>query len=193
MRALINCEKFRRVPPRGSLLPKFSQVTLATGEALKSAVRPAEGRPEDRFGCPPGSGLAKILPGRPIYSPEALSRDMQYVWAQHAMKPTCRTHKSLAKLSMASPHLSPGVVVPPTCSEKGSDNVRNWWGLLHNTSPEVVVAPKMFGERSDNVRNCRVPLPHPCPGWWFPANVRKMIGTAGGTLPCIRKHGTRQQ
>ena len=90
-----------------------------------------------------------------------------------------------------SPHLSPSG--SPDMFGKDSDNVRNWWGPLHNTSPEVVVAPKMFGERSDNVRNCRVPLPHPCPGWWFPANVRKMIGTAGGTLPCIRKHGTRQQ
>ena len=56
--------------------PDFGRT--ATGKEPKSALRPAEGRPEDRFRCFPGSSPAKIRPGRQIYGPEALLRDIQY-------------------------------------------------------------------------------------------------------------------
>ncbi len=48
----------------------------ATGKAPKWVLRPAEGRPEGRVGCLPGSSPAKILPGRPISGPEALLRNI---------------------------------------------------------------------------------------------------------------------
>ena len=44
----------------------------------ESALRPAEGRPEDRFRCFPGSSPAKIRPGSPISGPEALMRNIEY-------------------------------------------------------------------------------------------------------------------
>ena len=47
----------------------------AIGEEPTSALRPAFGRPEGRFGSLPGSRLAKIRPGRPIYGPEAVLHD----------------------------------------------------------------------------------------------------------------------
>jgi hypothetical protein len=45
-------------------------------EAPKSALRPAEGRPEGLFWFCSDSRLANIQPGTPIYSPEALLHDM---------------------------------------------------------------------------------------------------------------------
>ncbi len=50
----------------------------STGKAPESAVRPAEGRPECRFRCFPGSNPSKTWPGRPIYGPEALLRSIVY-------------------------------------------------------------------------------------------------------------------
>ncbi len=50
----------------------------ATGKTLESALRPAEGRPEDRFRCFPGRSPAKIRPGRPISGPEALLRNVEH-------------------------------------------------------------------------------------------------------------------
>jgi hypothetical protein len=50
----------------------------AIGKAPKTAFRPAEGRPDGQFRCFPGSSPAKIRPGRPIYGPEALLRNMEY-------------------------------------------------------------------------------------------------------------------
>ncbi len=49
----------------------------ATGKAPKSALPPAEGRPEGRFRCFPGSSPAKIWPGRPIYGPEPLLHNIE--------------------------------------------------------------------------------------------------------------------
>ncbi len=49
----------------------------AIGKERKSALRPAKGRPEGRFRCFPGSSPAKIQPGRPIYSTEALLRNIE--------------------------------------------------------------------------------------------------------------------
>ncbi len=49
--------------------PDFGRI--AAGKTPKSA----EGRPEGRFRC---SSLAKIRPGRPIYGPEALLRNIEY-------------------------------------------------------------------------------------------------------------------
>jgi hypothetical protein len=54
--------------------PDFGRT--ATGKAPKSVLRPAEGRPEGRFRCLPGSSSAKIRPGRRIYGPEAVLRNM---------------------------------------------------------------------------------------------------------------------
>ncbi len=53
--------------------PDFGQT--ATRKAPTSALRPAQGRAEGRFRCFPGSGPAKIQPGRPTYGPEALLRN----------------------------------------------------------------------------------------------------------------------
>ena len=39
----------------------------------------AEGRPEGRFRCFPGSSPAKIRPGRPISGPEALLRNLEHI------------------------------------------------------------------------------------------------------------------
>ena len=50
----------------------------ATGKAPKSALRPAEGRPEGQFRCVPGSSPATIRRGVPIYGPEALLRNTPY-------------------------------------------------------------------------------------------------------------------
>ncbi len=52
------------------------------GRAPKAALRPAFGRPEGRFRCFPESSPAEIRPGRPIYGPEALLRNIGYqlVW-----------------------------------------------------------------------------------------------------------------
>ncbi len=41
---------------------------------------PAEGQPEGRFRCFPGSSPAEIRPGRLIYGPEALLRNIEYPW-----------------------------------------------------------------------------------------------------------------
>jgi hypothetical protein len=47
-------------------------------ENTKIGLWPAEGRPEARFWCLPGSSPAKIRPGRPSSGPEALSRNIEY-------------------------------------------------------------------------------------------------------------------
>ena len=56
----------------------FFEVWPAPGarESLQKRTQkhPAEGRPEGRFRCLPGSSPAKIRPGRPISGPEALLR-----------------------------------------------------------------------------------------------------------------------
>jgi hypothetical protein len=49
----------------------------ATGKALKSALRPSEGRPEGQFWRFPGSSPAKIRPGSPISGPESLLRNIE--------------------------------------------------------------------------------------------------------------------
>ncbi len=56
----------------------------ATGEAPKSGLRPAEGRPEGRFWCLPGGSPAKIWPGSSIYGPEALLRNRVCFFSQAA-------------------------------------------------------------------------------------------------------------
>ncbi len=56
--------------------PDFSRT--APGTPPKAAPRPADGLREGRFRCFPGSSLAKIRPGRPIYGPEALLRNTEY-------------------------------------------------------------------------------------------------------------------
>ena len=50
----------------------------ATGNAPKSALRPAFGRPEGRFRFFPGSSPAKIRPGRSTSGPEALLHNIEY-------------------------------------------------------------------------------------------------------------------
>ncbi len=56
--------------------PDFGRT--ATRKTPKSAIRPAEGQPEIRFLFFPGSSPSKFQPGRPIYGPEALLRNIEY-------------------------------------------------------------------------------------------------------------------
>ncbi len=58
-------------------LPGRIVAGLFTVKEPNSALRPAFGRPEGRFRFFPGSRPAKIRPGRPIYGPEALLRNME--------------------------------------------------------------------------------------------------------------------
>ncbi len=84
---------------------------IATGKSLKSALRPAGGRPEGRFRCFPGRSPAKIRPGRPIYGPEALLRDIEYLQAhQHAFVRDSfpRGLPSRRSLAVATTHVANG-------------------------------------------------------------------------------------
>ncbi len=56
--------------------PDFGRT--ATGKKPKSVLRQAVGQPEGRCRCFPGSSPAKSRPGRPIYGPEALLRNIKY-------------------------------------------------------------------------------------------------------------------
>ncbi len=63
-----------------SILPNSAsgpEIGLPCRILAESALRSAFGRPEGRFRCFPGSSPA-ILPGRPIYGPEALLRNIEY-------------------------------------------------------------------------------------------------------------------
>ncbi len=53
-------------------------VPTGTWKTMKSGLRPAKCRPEGKCRCFPGRGPAKIRPGRPIYGPEALLRNIEY-------------------------------------------------------------------------------------------------------------------
>ncbi len=66
------------LPDRKSAFRAGLWSDFLTGKAPKSALRPAEGRPESRFRFFPGSSLAKTRPGRPISGPEALLRNIEW-------------------------------------------------------------------------------------------------------------------
>ncbi len=59
-------------------MPDFGRTAI--GKTPKWALRLAEGRPEGRFRCFPGSSLAKIKPGSPISGPEALLCNIGCFW-----------------------------------------------------------------------------------------------------------------
>ena len=65
----------------------------------------AEGRPEGRFQCFPGSSPAKIRPGRPFNGPEALLRNIAYVvWqtCSHALTHPPRPAKPSPEVLISS-------------------------------------------------------------------------------------------
>ncbi len=57
--------------------PEFGRT--APGKEPKGALWPAAGRPGGRFRCFPGSGPAKIRPGKPISGPEVPLRNIDWV------------------------------------------------------------------------------------------------------------------
>ncbi len=56
--------------------PDFGRT--ATGKTPKPALRPAEGRPEGRCRCFPGSSPAKSRPDKSISGPETILRNIAY-------------------------------------------------------------------------------------------------------------------
>ncbi len=66
-------------------LPGRISARIIVRKAAKSALRPAEGRPEGRFWKFPDENPTEILPGSPISGSEALLRNIGYtVFRRHA-------------------------------------------------------------------------------------------------------------
>ncbi len=58
-------------------LPGWILAGLLPGKPRNGPSGPAEGRPESRFRCFPGSSPAKLRPARPISGLEALLRNIE--------------------------------------------------------------------------------------------------------------------
>ncbi len=64
-------------PLAGSPVDRARSCRRSAGKTPKSILQLAFGRPEGRFRCLRGSSPAKLRPGRPIYGPEALVRNIK--------------------------------------------------------------------------------------------------------------------